>query len=317
MKRILYYTLLAMALTTAYAQEDSTKTTDPVNEMDVQVFDDGQDIDIIMEEVVKKDTTSIDLGSKKIEIIEDDDETSIKIYDDKEENDDEKSHEWDWDWDFDTDSGSKSKKFRGHWAGFEFGLNNYVNSDFKLSRTDEDEFMDLNTGKSWNFNFNFAQYSLGFNSKRTGMVIGMGIEWSNYHFSNANTIIKSDGEIIAQPIPHSIIKNRLQTTYLTFPVLYELQLFQGNRNDRMYFAVGAIGGIKLFSNTKIKYTENGSKKKNKERGDYYLTPLRYGVTARAGYKMVKVYFNYYLSPLFLDGRGPELYPVAAGLALTF
>jgi hypothetical protein len=78
-----------------------------------------------------------------------------------------------------------------------------------------------------------------------------------------------------------------------------------------------IGGIKLFSNTKIKYVENGINRKEKLKGDYYLSPLRYGLTARAGYKALKLYVNYYPTPLFMADRGPELYPVSGGLVLSF
>ena len=85
----------------------------------------------------------------------------------------------------------------------------------------------------------------------------------------------------------------------------------------MYVAAGVIGGVKLGAHTKYKYSENGSKYKQKDRGDYYLRPFRYAVTGRIGYKLIKLYMNYYPVSLFLDDRGPELYPVAMGFCLTF
>lgn len=258
------------------------------------------------------DTTYITLGKKRIRIVDEDDETSLKIEKmDKEEYDDDfygGGEEFDTpDW----------RDFKGHWAGFEFGLNNYVNSSGSLSRDPESEFMDIHTGKSWNFNLNFAQYSLGFGTDRAGLITGLGIEWNNYHFNNDNSIAKVDGQLEPVVIPETTYKNRFQTTYLTIPLLLEYQFPGKSRNDRVYLGGGVIGGFKIFSNTKIKYTEDGSKRKAKDKGDYYLSPLRYGFTLRAGYKMVKLYANYYAVPLFLEDRGPELYPVAAGMVLSF
>lgn len=270
-------------------------------------------------EITKKgDTTFITLGNKKIKIIEENGETEVKIQNkegrEDEVEDDDEDNDFNFGEPFKEEKGSN--EFKGHWAGFEFGLNNYVNKDLKLSRSAEDEFMDVNTSKSWNFNLNFAQYSLGFGTDHIGLVTGMGFEWSNYHL-NDSSIQKFDGEIVSREIPASSTKNKLQTTYLTIPLLLEIQLPGAKRDDRVYLSGGVIAGIKLFSFTKYKYVENGINRKEKIKDDYYLSPLRYGFTARAGYKALKLYVNYYPTPLFMADRGPELYPVAAGLVVSF
>ncbi len=318
MKNILFLGLIACITLSLSGQATDTllKTTD---EPGYEIIE-NEDVEIKTDEIVKegkKDTTNIVIGDNKVSIVEQEGETSIIIKEDEDKEDEEWQKKWD---DDDSDNKSKKKnKFKGHWAGFEFGLNNYVDQENSLSRTVENEFMDINTGRSWNINLNFSQYSLPIISNHLGLVTGLGLEWSNYHFSNSNTIQKLDG--IIQPDTLSVSgskKNRLQTTYLTAPLLLEVQLFDGDRDDRLYLAGGVIGGVKLFSNTKIVYFENnGSKVKDKTRDDYYLSPFRYGLTARAGYKMIKVYVNYYMSPLFLNNRGPELYPVAAGLVVSF
>jgi hypothetical protein len=269
-------------------------------------------------EVVKNgDTTFVTLGNKKIRIIEQNGETEVKIINKESAGKDEgEENEEGSDFEENIVHGKSGNNFKGHWAGFEFGLNNYVDKDFSLNRTPANEFLDVNTGKSWNFNLNFAQYSAGFGTDHVGIVTGMGLEWSNYHLSDSS-IQKNDGIITARAIPESTTKNRLQTTYLTIPLLLEVQFPGKDRNDRVYLSAGVIGGIKLFSNTKIKFVENGINRKEKIKSDYYLSPLRYGFTARAGYKALKLYVNYYPTPLFMADRGPEVYPVAAGLVVAF
>jgi len=59
----------------------------------------------------------------------------------------------------------------------------------------------------------------------------------------------------------------------------------------------------------------GSKQKEKVKSDFNLSPLRYHLTVRAGYKFVKVFANYSMVPMFKEGMGPELYPVTVGLTL--
>ena len=78
---------------------------------------------------------------------------------------------------------------------------------------------------------------------------------------------------------------------------------------------GVIGAVKLGSHTKIVYNTDG-KEKEKRRDDFSLNVLRYGVTGRVGYESVQIYGTCYLSPMFENGKGPELYPFEIGIAFT-
>lgn len=300
--------------------QNSDSASSQVNKPGYEVTE-NEDIEITTDQVVKKgpaDTTNFMIGDTEVSIIEEEGETSITLKDQNSDDEDTFAYEFDED---ENNIPEKTKgKFKGHWAGFEFGLNNYVNDEFSLTRSAESEFMEINTGKSWNYNLNFAQYSIPLLPSRYGLVTGLGFEWSNYHFENQNSITKNKTDGVIEALPFTTIspeKNRLQTTYLTVPLLMELQLLEGDRSDRIHMSAGVIAGIKLFSNTKVTYFENGSKQKIKQKSDYYLTPLRFGFTGRVGYKLVKLYVNYYFTPLFIEERGPELYPIAAGLALSF
>jgi hypothetical protein len=318
MKTIFISLLILMFETTpsfcAYMEPiDSLNTEIPANDsMSVKSNDNynnsmDEENEFIFKEQ-KGDTTYITLGKKRIKIFEEDGETSVKI----EEQDKNKMHDI-----CDNLPDKKWKRYKGHWAGFEFGLNNFLNNNNSFDRGEEDKFMDLKAGKSWNFNLNFAQYSLGLGSDRFGITTGMGIEWNNYHFSDTNSIQKVNGSIEPISIPENTKRNRLQTTYLTIPLLLEFQFPNIERENRAYFSVGGIMGIKLFSNTKIKYFDNGNKQKEKYKSDFYLNSLRFGLTARCGYKDMAMYLNYYLTPLFIEDHGPELHPIAAGLVVSF
>ena len=245
------------------------------------------------------DSTTIRVGNKEIKIVERDDDTNIRI------------HDIDRD-----DSTFDNPRFRGHWAGFEWGLNDLLNNNFSLSRTSEDRFMDLNTGRSWVININFAQYSLGFGTSHAGLVTGLGLEMNNYFFDNNNTILEVDDYVIDSALTGNVAKSKLTSTYLRVPLILEFQFPKTIRARRVFISAGIVASLKLGSHTKVVYKENG-KNKDKNRDDFNLSPFRYGLTARAGFGNVSVFGDYYLSTLLVKDKGPELHPFSVGLAFNF
>lgn len=263
----------------------------------------GENEVLIVEE--NGDTVRVLLGSRGISIVEGEDGTVVKVM----EMDDVSSYK----------KKDHKKRFRAHWAGFEVGLNNYVTSDLSLTLPPEDRYMDLNTGKSWNWNINIFDYGFGLGTDKVGIVSGLGFEFINYNLDGQNSIRKNpDTGVTQEYVPDyagNITKSKINMTYLTAPLLLEFQI--PAPRSRIYISTGVIGGLKLWSNTKMKYTVSGEKSKEKAKGDYNLSPLRWGLTARVGYRALGFYANYYMTSLFKKDMGPELYPFAVGLAFTF
>ena len=223
---------------------------------------------------------------------------------------------------FDEDEGrnKKSRKsFNGHWKGLELGMNNYLTSDYSLTLPAEAQFMELNTGQSWCVNLNMLQYDIGFGTDKVGLVTGMGLEFNNYRFDGENSIVKDPvtNEIVSLDYGATtyIEKTKLATSYLTVPLLLEFQI-PVSGHKRIHISGGVIGGLKIGSHTKVLYKEDGSKQKDKINDDFNLSPLRYGFTARIGYRALKIFATYNLTPLFETGQVPELYPVSIGFILA-
>lgn len=257
-----------------------------------------------------QDTTKIKLGKKGVTIIEDESGSSSVEWEDLKDIDESENENGE-----NGDEGPQKKKFKPHWAGLEFGLNNYVNSDWSMNISPS--YMDLNTSRSWNFNLNFLEYGLGLGTDKIGLVTGLGLEWMNYHFDGNNVIIENAAGFIEEfPIAGAVDKAKFQTTYLTAPLLLEFQIPAGKK--RVYISGGVIGGVKLGAKTKVVYRESGDKQKDKVKDDFNLNALRYGFTARLGYRNLKLFANYYPVSLFESGKGTgedQLYPFAIGLNL--
>jgi hypothetical protein len=71
-------------------------------------------------------------------------------------------------------------------------------------------------------------------------------------------------------------------------------------------AIGGRIGYMYDSFTKIKYKEDSETKKLKDKQDYNLTKLRYGVSAKIGLGNFSLFGYYNLTNLFEDGKGPYL-----------
>ncbi|MFW5657455.1 MAG: hypothetical protein ACOC0C_07540 [Bacteroidota bacterium] len=299
MKSLILCTMMMSLIFPVMAQEDTT---------DVETGE-------------KYDTTHIRIGNKGLNIVEKEDGTSIDVVDVDVDVDDDADEEKEWR--ENKSDKHRSRKFEGHWEGIELGMANFVDADYSMSRSGDARFMDLHTGKSFNVNINITQYDIGLGTSYLGLVTGLGLEFSSYFFDGNNSIIKDEftGEI--EPdysytgLGINLDKSKLVTTYLTVPLLLEGQVGSGSSSKRFRIAAGVIGGLKIGSHTKVVYRQSGSKEKDKDKDDFNLNALRYGFTARMGYKSMNIYANYYPTPIFEKGKGPELYPFAVGLGLSF
>lgn len=247
------------------------------------------------------DTTKIRLGRRSVIIIDKGTTTSVEIPD--------KEEYRDWDVTY-----KEKRKFRGHWSGFEFGVNGFMDKNQSMIMKDDLAYMDLKQARSWNVNINFLQYSLGFGTDKAGLVTGMGIEFNDYHFSSETTLKNDNGvtKVDSSFVDFNVSKSKLSTTYFTVPLLLEFQIPAGHH--RLYVSGGIIGGVRLGSHTKVVYNDGGKEKK-KNRDDFNLSTFRYGLTARVGYRGLRLFANYYPTSLFEKDKGPELYPFSIGLVL--
>jgi hypothetical protein len=244
------------------------------------------------------DETSFKLGSKEIIIKDESDQ-------DEEASDEEDSSEWE-------NVGGK-RNFEGHLGGIELAFNSYSSSKFSTSNNKYPEF-DLNTAKSTCFNIYLPDLEIGL-SRRVGFVTTIGFNFNNYRFDNQYTLVNYTGVTEMAPSLAGTSKSKLATVYATVPFIFEAQIPVSDGHC-INLGAGVIGGIKLGSHTKVVYEDNG-RQKDKVHDDFNLSLLRYGFTARAGYKMVQLYGTYYVSPLFETGKGPQLYPFEVGVAFTF
>jgi len=319
MKKITFILLISLTIILVNNTKASVfKSFNTGHEVTNPEMDTNDTIKPSKKDTSKKDTTEINFKKKKITITSDEEGTSIDVkregWKESSEFDDDDDGDSDIDFEFDQSKGN----FDIHWSGFEFGINNYLNNDFSMNLSEENSFMELNTSKSWNINLNLIEYDVPIVREKFGIGTGMGLEFNDYRFDNLSPIKKENDQIIRDTSYNNVNveKAKLTTTYITVPILFEYQTPAGDDN-KFFITAGIIGGIKIGSHTKIVYNEDGDRKKEKNRGDFYLSPLRYGYTLKMGYGFLKVFANYYETPLFQKDKGPELHPFTVGFNISF
>jgi hypothetical protein len=322
MKTQILLIILIFISTSLFSQTDSIApvqelTDEMVAEPLDTVNDESFDVAPVEEinDINDPDTVHIRLGSHAIEITTENEKTHIDV---------EKIDDFNSRWENPERDEVRTihkhrkshKKFDGHWAGIDFGGNQLWNTKYPNSLYPDlkTEFLTTSPEKSFEVNLNLFEYSFGFSSY-IGLVTGLGLNFNDYKFKNRFTLAKDEAGII-QPIelPEGDFRlSKLSTTFITAPLLLEIQIPGQWNHDRMFITAGVIGGVKIHEHTKTKIGDE----KKRDNGNLNIAPLRWGYTARIGFENLGVFATYYNTKLFEKGLGPETTPITIGLTLLF
>ena len=223
------------------------------------------------------------------------------------------------------DKKKRSKRNFGtrYGLGVDLGFNNYLNNG---EFPDEATAPTVRPWGSWHVALKFKNQT-----HATGIFYlnwGVDVSWYNFKFENRDTrIIKGpdDVQFVRDPQDLDFIKSKLTATYLNASFVPTFRL-GGNRGGRGWFwggvcerdgfsiGVGGYGGYRLDSYAKYVFKEEGDKRRDRERSDFFLNNWRYGLRLELGMDGIDLFFNYDLNELFVSGRGPELNAISFGLA---
>jgi hypothetical protein len=146
-------------------------------------------------------------------------------------------------------------------------------------------------------------------------VTGLGFSFNSFALKNKTTL-NADSSFTGYKYDSlaSFSKNKLKESFITVPLLLELNT--SHRDSRnFHIAAGVIGGLKLGSRTKQFYSEDGHEFHQIRKDDYNLYPFKLDATVRVGYGQFTMFATYSLTPLFQEGKGPQLYPFTLGIRI--
>jgi hypothetical protein len=210
-----------------------------------------------------------------------------------------------------------------HSFNFDFGTNNYI-EDGKFPDADDKQYAVRPWG-SWYVGINSVQRA--HLSKKMYLEWGVGVSWYNFKFQNdATQLVQDLGDVdgvyfIEDTRDVSFIKSKLTVSYINVSLIPMFDVSGNSRKVRVWdshssafrFGVGPYAGYRIGSHTKQVYKEDGDREKDKDRDNFYLNNLRYGVRMQLGIRSADFFFNYDLNELFATNKGPKLNAFSFGV----
>jgi hypothetical protein len=247
----------------------------------------------------EEDTTQIDLGSVRILVIKNANESSSKK---------------------DTIDASPSKSLKNnklshdaHWSGIDFGTTMLMNPSMKSDFPNHPQW-ENDPAKSFMWNLNFMEHKFNIVRHNVGLVTGLGFNWTQIGLKNNFVLQENSDSLWVYPDTINIYpKNKLRAIYLQVPLLLEFNT-SAKRSKSLYLATGVIGGVRIGSSVKRK---DSFDRKEKIKETYALNPFRLDGTVRLGYNNWGGFVNYSFLPLFDKNKTAEVFPLSFGLSYSF
>ncbi|WP_179344138.1 hypothetical protein [Winogradskyella ursingii] len=159
------------------------------------------------------------------------------------------------------------------------------------------------------------------NSNFLRLKYGFSIHWNKLDIKDNNYFVNNDGDITLEEFPLDLKKAKFRTTNLVFPLHFEFgpsekierdTYFRYSTRKKFKMGLGGYAGINLAHRQKLKYSEDGNREKDKQRGGFNVNEFIYGLSGYVAFGDTAVYVKYDLNPLFKD-QAIEQNTISVGL----
>jgi hypothetical protein len=159
----------------------------------------------------------------------------------------------------------------------------------------------------------YYQYELRILKSRFSFVPGIGFSLERWKFKDGRILAYNDASVgteLALWAPNrlgytsGVRKSQLITNYFEIPVELCYRTRPEDPARSFKIAIGGRIGYLFDSFSKVKYKDDGQVKHIKDKQDFELTKIRYGLTGRIGVGNVSLFGYYNLNSLFESGKGP-------------
>jgi len=136
---------------------------------------------------------------------------------------------------------------------------------------------------------------------------GFSFTWDGLKPDDNQYYVDIGEETILYVHPVDLDKAKLRVDKLIFPVFFEFgpskkkeyaNYFRYSTRRQFKAGIGGFVGFKLSSRQKLKYSQNGSNKKEKIKASYNTNNVVYGLSGYVGWDCTALYVKYELNPIF-------------------
>ena len=254
------------------------------------------------------------------EDIEDDDDAGEEDHENWSDDDDDDWEREDDDWE---GEGDHYPCARTNFVVFDLGINNLLqpgNID-----NDEDPIYSVRPWGSWYVGINTVeqlrlsnQFSLDFRA---------GLSVYNFKFEEDNVLLTKTptGTIFSHdPRQLDFTKSKLTESHVNIGIM---AVFNSRNYDHSHsqwhwhrsgfrVGIGPYVGYRLDSYNKLQFEEeeDGDRENERNRSNFHLNNLRYGIRLQLGIRNADFFFQYDLNELFKDDKGPRLNAYSFGMS---
>ncbi|MBK8502249.1 MAG: PorT family protein [Saprospiraceae bacterium] len=214
---------------------------------------------------------------------------------------------------FKKNSSHRNNKIKTRYGLVDFGFNALSASTTYRLENGIDPF-ELRLFKSTNLNLHLVQQRLSLAKRHLNLVYGLSLESHRYSFDNPVILLADTPEAKFQFFENRRFKkNRLASTYLTLPILFNIKSNPRYPYRSFHLSAGGYASLLLGANFKTK--EKGNKDKIKD--NYGLNTFRYGLRGEIGYGPLILYTTIDLNNLFEKDKdnGYKVTPFSIGLVI--
>ena len=208
----------------------------------------------------------------------------------------------------------KKKKVEKSFMTLDLGVNGYTSND-KIELPVSLSAYDLKYPNSISFGFT-QHYSQPIIGQWMRFAYGWGFDFNSYRFNN-DVLLSNVGDTLRMnqlPTDNNLSKSKLTAAYFQVPALLHFKINPHSKNAFNILA-GVEGSALVGSKTKQVYEINGDKKKEKNRGGYDLSPLRYSYVARIGNDKVAIFGKYTPVSMFQSAQNPSFNQFNVGITI--
>lgn len=210
------------------------------------------------------------------------------------------------------------------WVGIDLGVDGFVDQDFNFQPQGAYDFMEQNYGRNTNVRLNVFEWRFNLVKNVFNLVTGLGFEWYHYSFNRPVFFREANdfpGQTFSTPVVgaldsvHAINRSRLVVQTICVPLFLNFRTKKTDKHKRQFnFSMGVIGSIRIGSNSRITYTEDGEDVREKVYDDFNLNLLAATAMVRVKYWFISIYASYTFTPMFKN-NDPGLRPFSIGATL--
>ncbi len=183
-----------------------------------------------------------------------------------------------------------------------FGFNNVITENQSFSQTPFENLGSSFIELGW-----YWKTRLFKNSNWARVKYGFAFQWNKLNLKDDLYFVQDANKTRMEKFPTSLRKSQLRNTNLVVPLYFEFgPSAKVEKKDRIRFntwgkfkiGLGGYAGVRLDTQQKLKYKEDGQSVKQKINKSYNASDFVYGLGAYIGINDIAIYAKYDLSPVF-------------------